>query len=197
MPRTKDPALEDKRKREILEAAARCFVRYGFHQASMRNICAEAGLSAGAVYNYFPSKEAIIEGMAEWERQEVAELAAYLANEDDALTAVVEGARAMVVETNVEDAQLYAELIAEAGRNPAMQQRFRASDDATREAFETVIARGQASGTVTNRQSAKDLTRMVMAVYEGFIGRLGHAPGAKPQEIGTLTAQAVRRLLAP
>lgn len=197
MPRTKDDKLEAQRRREILEAAARCFVRDGFHGASMRAICAEAGLSAGAVYNYFPSKDAIIEGMAEWEREEIGELAAYMRDEVNALTALVEGARTMVAETTAFDAQLYAELIAEAGRNPSMAARFKETDDALKALLLETIERGQADGTVTDRHSAQDLLAMTMAIYEGLIGRIGHSTDAKPKALANLAATAIARLLSP
>ena len=58
---------------EILAAAQRCFVRSGFHGASMQDICAEAGMSPGNLYRYFPSKEALIAGIAERDRAEVAQ----------------------------------------------------------------------------------------------------------------------------
>lgn len=74
MPRTKDEALTEKRRNEILDAAARVFVRHGFHRASMRQICGEAKLSAGAVYNYFPSKDQIIEGLAPASRRRLPSL---------------------------------------------------------------------------------------------------------------------------
>ena len=72
MPRVTTAFKEDRRD-EILEAAQRCFVRSGFHQTSMQEICAEAGMSAGNLYRYFPSKEAIIAGIAERDRAEVAQ----------------------------------------------------------------------------------------------------------------------------
>ncbi len=197
MPRTKDDKLEKRRRFEILEAAARCFVRDGFHQASMRAICAEAGLSAGAVYNYFPGKDAIIEGMVDWEREEIDELAAYMRDEKNALTAVVEGARAMVAETSAEDAQLYAELIAEAGRNDAMRARFVEADTLMVSLLEETIARGQKSGTITRRQKAPGLARMVMAIYEGFVGRIGPEKDNRSKKLADLTAEAVRRILQP
>jgi TetR/AcrR family transcriptional regulator, repressor for uid operon len=59
------------RRDEILSAAQRCFVRSGFHQTSMQEICAEAGMSPGNLYRYFPSKEALIAGIAERDRAEV------------------------------------------------------------------------------------------------------------------------------
>lgn len=52
----------------ILEAARTCFVQSGFRGASMHDICNKAGMSPGALYRYFPSKEALIEAIAEKDR---------------------------------------------------------------------------------------------------------------------------------
>ena len=38
-------------------------MRYGFHAATMTQVADEAGMSAGNLYRYFPSKEAIVEGL--------------------------------------------------------------------------------------------------------------------------------------
>jgi len=51
----------DIRRQQIIDAAYRCFARKGFHQTTMRDIYAEAGLSPGAIYHYFDSKDDIIE----------------------------------------------------------------------------------------------------------------------------------------
>jgi AcrR family transcriptional regulator len=48
------------RRAEILEAAESCFARLGLHRATMRDVIAEAGLSAGGVYKHFQSKHDII-----------------------------------------------------------------------------------------------------------------------------------------
>ncbi|MGW6277054.1 TetR/AcrR family transcriptional regulator [Kribbella sp. NPDC055071] len=64
MPRVTQEHL-DARRRQILDAAASCFARNGFHATSMPDIFAEAGLSTGAVYRYFPSKQAIIAALAD------------------------------------------------------------------------------------------------------------------------------------
>jgi AcrR family transcriptional regulator len=53
------------RRAQILAAARRCFVRRGFHETSMHDLLAEAGLSSGAVYSYFSSKEEMIVAIAE------------------------------------------------------------------------------------------------------------------------------------
>ena len=52
------------RREQILAAAQKCFARKGFHASSMNDVFAEAGLSAGAVYSYFKSKDEIITAMA-------------------------------------------------------------------------------------------------------------------------------------
>jgi AcrR family transcriptional regulator len=52
------------RREQIATAALRCFARDGIHGATMDRIIAEAGLSAGALYQYFPSKEALVAEVA-------------------------------------------------------------------------------------------------------------------------------------
>ncbi|MFE7761337.1 TetR/AcrR family transcriptional regulator [Streptomyces sp. NPDC057438] len=59
MPRVSQERL-DARRRQILDAAARCFARNGFHATSMQDVLKEADLSAGAVYRYFSGKEELI-----------------------------------------------------------------------------------------------------------------------------------------
>lgn len=59
MPRVSEEHLE-RRRQQILDAAQLCFARKGFHETSMQDVFAEAGLSAGAVYRYFTSKNEII-----------------------------------------------------------------------------------------------------------------------------------------
>ena len=59
MPKVTEAHMEA-RRRQILEAASACFSRQGFHQTSMQDICREAGLSPGAVYRYYSTKEDII-----------------------------------------------------------------------------------------------------------------------------------------
>ena len=59
MTETVDPYLAQ-RKDEILAAARTVFIRNGFERATMQEIADEVGLSAGAIYRYFPSKAALI-----------------------------------------------------------------------------------------------------------------------------------------
>lgn len=49
------------RRNEITRAALRCFADKGFAATSMTDIIAESGLSSGAIYGHFASKEELIE----------------------------------------------------------------------------------------------------------------------------------------
>lgn len=59
MPRVTDE-YRAARREEIADAALRVFLRKGFQAASMADIIAESGLSAGAIYGYYASKTEIV-----------------------------------------------------------------------------------------------------------------------------------------
>lgn len=56
-------AYEEARRTEILDAALRVFVRAGVNAATMQEIARETGLSVGALYRYFESKDALVQGV--------------------------------------------------------------------------------------------------------------------------------------
>ncbi|WP_035926997.1 TetR/AcrR family transcriptional regulator [Kocuria rosea] len=59
MPRVSQQ-YKDERRREIVAAASECFLEHGYEGASMHRIIAATGLSAGALYNHFPSKQELV-----------------------------------------------------------------------------------------------------------------------------------------
>jgi len=197
MARTKDVVLEKTRKAEILSAAARCFVKHGLHQASMRQICAEAKLSAGAVYNYFPSKDAIIEGIADDERAEIKEIEEYLATQTNAFDAVVQVARWIIEESSAHSVQLQLEMAAEAGRSPTINALVERNMSALKSCLLDAIIAGQSSKEITNSLSANDLCDCVTAVYDGFYGRLISADQNERERLASLTEKTVAQLLKP
>jgi AcrR family transcriptional regulator len=52
--------VSEERKNQILDAATTVFARSGFHEARMEDIAQESGLSKGALYLYYKSKDALI-----------------------------------------------------------------------------------------------------------------------------------------
>lgn len=118
----------DARREQILAAARRCFLRDGFHATSMQDLFAEAGLSSGAVYSYFASKDDVIVAIAEENMRGVTEMIA-------AVVAAHPGRPAGVVLADImdmvhaQDAQdglgkLTVIVWSEALRNPLLAARF-------------------------------------------------------------------------
>src|SRR6478752_6735584 len=62
------------RREQILQAAMACFAKRGFHQTSMHDISAEAGISVGLIYRYFANKEAVISAMGERHKKQIQDL---------------------------------------------------------------------------------------------------------------------------
>ena len=83
MPRRPAGHAEAKRE-QILEGGRRAFIAGGFRGTSVPSIAAEAGVSVGLIYRYFPSKEELfLELCLSGTPAELAELAEHLAPIDD------------------------------------------------------------------------------------------------------------------
>src|SRR5437764_4883462 len=64
MPKT-SAAAKEARRTQILDAAARCFARHGYYETTIEDLVTETGLSRGALYLYYSSKEAIYLAISE------------------------------------------------------------------------------------------------------------------------------------
>lgn len=112
----------DQQIQRILEAAQTCFVRSGFQGASMQQICAECGMSPGALYRYFPSKEAIVAAICEADREDDMTCFGAFRDATSALDGLVEGAMAHITHThNKGSAALFAEMRSESNRNETIR----------------------------------------------------------------------------
>jgi AcrR family transcriptional regulator len=60
------PDVSEERKNQILDAAITVFARLGFHQSRMDDIAGQAGLSKGALYLYYKSKDAIVAALLQY-----------------------------------------------------------------------------------------------------------------------------------
>jgi TetR/AcrR family transcriptional regulator, repressor for uid operon len=114
------PETQAARREHILDAAERCFVRTGFHRTTIQDICREAGVSLGALYVYFGSKEALIQGICERERAQFSEDFSALSSAPDFLSALAGMGEKMFVERPREKQLMCVEIGIEATRNPAV-----------------------------------------------------------------------------
>src|ERR1700741_232438 len=108
------------RRRAIPAAAERAFARHGFHAASMQHVAVEAGMSPGNLYRYFRSKDAIVEGLCERDRGELAGGFGGRAATDDVVAGIEALLRRRLIEEPRENLGLIVEVWAEAARNPAI-----------------------------------------------------------------------------
>ena len=109
--------------------AERAFVRHGFHATTMQHVADELGMSAGNLYRYFPSKEAIVEGLCAVDQAGRAQaFAELMADNRDIMEAICAGLREHVLAHPPEKARLIVEIWAEAGRNPRVAAITRAID---------------------------------------------------------------------
>jgi len=161
---------DDERRVNILEAAERAFVRYGFQAATMAQVADEAGMSAGNLYRYFPSKEAIVEGLCLADQVARSESFAALTGADDLRAAMRFALREHVLAKPREKAQLIVEIWAESGRNARVAEFTRQLDrDVVQgmvELVELAKTRGVAAPALDARFAASVLYSIVAGVFK-------------------------------
>jgi len=170
--RTVDPERHQARRQQILEAAVACFMRKGFHATRTAEICAEAGMSPGNLFHYFPTKEAIIAAIVEEDQRETAERFAAAAGADNlygALIAIVEESLALLADPVY--TRIGLEVLAEAVRNPDVFASV-AQSEAGRKAqlvrlLDTAVERQQARLTMPPAQVAD----WILLLLDGAFGR--------------------------
>ncbi len=179
----------DARRRQILDAARRCFVRNGFHATSMQDVLREADLSAGAVYRYFESKDEII--------------AAIASNTLAAITGAVEEVldtdapppldealgRLLATLERLDDEQDIAKVAlqawAEAVRAPAVAARVEQTFAGVTSSLVRLVKAYQERGQITSDVPAKHVAALLAALLQGFVIR--HAV------LGDIDAKTFRR----
>lgn len=170
------------RRADIIAAARRCFSRDGFHQTSMSDIAAEAGLSPGAPYRHFAGKEEIIIEIAGQafgtmfgpimrilERSEPPTIADLVATAVDPVsgenTLDAAGQPVPVDELLRCAVQAWGELL----RHEGLRQRAIFGVDQVRDKMAAALRWGQEAGTVPADLDPERGTRVVMALLHGFL----------------------------
>lgn len=163
----------DARQRQILDAALACFSENGFHQTGMADIVRRSGLSHGAVYVYFQSKDDLIEALAVDRHRQEAMLSAAASHAEDP----VEGLRALVrvyahwlTDPQAEQARRVGiNGWAEALRNERVRAGAIEGIDAPRLLITTLVERAQSEGQLSADLSADAVARSLVALFQGFL----------------------------
>lgn len=182
------------RKESILDAALKVFARRGIQFATMAEIADEAGISAGAIYRYFPGKEALIEACfsenteqitSEWHR----EVEAASDHPLDALYHIARTSVAHVYNEGADDrTRVMVERILDGSRMDDAKWRAEASKDrdAIGRGLAEPIERAQAAGMFPADIDAYQLSQALISFYYG--ARLARLIGTEIDPMAQLEA---------
>jgi TetR/AcrR family transcriptional regulator, transcriptional repressor of aconitase len=166
----------DARRDQILSAARRCFLRDGFHATSMQDLFAEAGLSSGAVYRYFASKDDVIIAIAEENMRDVVEMIHGVATQQPgrsvgaAVADVLEILRTKDAQNGLGGLALLA--WAEALRNPSLAERFKELLTQMHTDLAEVVREHQNTEDLPQGVPADALAAVLISIVPGYILQL-------------------------
>ena len=160
------------RRTQILDAALVCFAKRGFHQASMHDISAEAGISVGLIYRYFENKDAVISAMADRHKKEISEV---LERARQAPT-LLESLEILFTAHCCEDAPqvvsaFVVDLYAEASRNSHVADLVRDVLQTAMDGVTDLIARSPEAASAADGLKPHELAELIFAVSRGMLMR--------------------------
>ena len=157
-------------RRRILAAAVACFVRDGFHGSSMQKICAEAGMSPGALYRYFPSKESLIGAIVESERADRARVLDVLEGAPSFAEGLADVMNLLLSDTShIACAALGPEVMAEAIRNEKLRDALEPAEQETRDLLMRTLHTARANGEIDAAIDLDTLNMLLNAIGDGLI----------------------------
>jgi AcrR family transcriptional regulator len=196
MPKLK-PEVQSARRERILDAAEHCFCRAGFHRSTMQDICREAGISPGALYVYFDSKEALIAGITERDRAEFAERFAGLAAAPDFVQALRALGEQYFLEEPAEAHRMCIDIGLEATRNPRVGEIYRKFDRFILGSFETLFEKMHQEGRIAPALDVPTVAKAFMVLCDGMFWRRAIDPAFDAHAVMPAVLQLVRTLLNP
>ena len=169
MARHADPALPERRRSQILDAARACFRERGFRLTTIEEICAEARISPGALYRYFDSKADIIAAIALDARADAEAMLDRVNSSEGLIEGLAELARVFFETFDGDgDAALLADVWAEAARDQLLAKALQARDEAAVARLAAAIQRAQRGGAVYPALPATEAAEALIAGLEGM-----------------------------
>jgi TetR/AcrR family transcriptional regulator, repressor for uid operon len=170
MPQPQLESSNPDRRSQILDAALVCFAKRGFHQASMHDISAEAGISVGLIYRYFENKEAVISAMADRHKKEIGEVLERARQAPTLLESleILFTAHCCENEPRVISA-FVVDLYAEASRNPHVANLVHDVLKTSMDGVTDLIARAPEAKNPMHGLSPTELAELIFAVARGML----------------------------
>ena len=196
MPKLK-PDTQRARRAHILDAAELCFARSGFHATTMQDICREAGVSPGALYIYFSSKEELIAGITERNRAEFQERFSTLVEAPDFMQALRALGEQYFVDEPSHKRLMCVEIGVESTRNPKVGELFRAVDTYIHGCFEQLFERLKAEGRIAPELDIPTLATVFCTIGDGMFWRRAIDPNYDTKALMPAILKIVSGMLNP
>src|ERR1700682_5703291 len=195
MPQTQIEPTQDRRA-QILDAAVICFAKRGFHQASMHDISAEAGISVGLIYRYFENKEAVISAMADRHKNEIQQVLERARQAPTLLESLEILFTAHCCENSPKVLSAFVvDLYAEASRNPQVADLVRDVLQTAMNGVTDLIARSPEAKNAAHGLAPHELSDLIFAVARGMLMRdVLQPPEMTAAERRTRQLEVTRRL---
>ncbi len=173
MPPTQTPAEPSlDRRTQILEAAVICFAKRGFHQTSMHDISAEAGISVGLIYRYFENKEEVISAMAARHKNEIHEVVERARQAPTLLESLEILFTAHCCENSPQiQSAFVVDLYAEASRNAQVADLVRDVLQTAMDGVTDVIERSPEAQKAAHGLTPCEMAELIFAVARGMLMR--------------------------
>lgn len=170
MPRINEQQRQARRD-QILEAARGLFTAHGFHDTSMDNIIAAAGMSSGGVYRYFSGKEAIITAIAE---KVVGGITATISDvlKMEPVPPIAEILRRLIIQIDIladGPGRLALQVWGEAQRDPVIAALAAAEGANVRAAVLELVHRAHADGQLSQYTDLEALGQVVFSLVPGYL----------------------------
>jgi AcrR family transcriptional regulator len=136
------------RRRELLRAARTVFARRGYHDAKIDEIVAEAKVSKGTFYLYFPDKRSVFEQLVDNLFHQLSQAIIRVETTGDVEEQVRQNIRAILDALLSDPALTLIFFSYAAGLDPEFVQKVRSFTELVRQILETALRDGQALGIV-------------------------------------------------
>ena len=157
---------------QILEAAMLCFAKCGFHQTSMHDISAEAGISVGLIYRYFKNKEEVIAALAAEHKKDIADLIERAGQAPTLLEAMEILFTSHCCEHSPQIISAFVvDLFAEASRNPRVAKVVRNVSKTKADGVADLIARSPEGRRLAPWLDPREIAEMIFALHDGAMMR--------------------------
>ena len=188
MPRLSEVEKTARRER-VLEGARRCFARYGYEGATVVRLEEEIGLSRGAIFNWFGSKQELFLALAARDNERLLLLFA-----EEGLEAILDS----LLKDDADWLAVYLEFGRRLRTDAELRERWKTiAPDGARERSRGWIEEGQVAQRLRSDVSAREIGQFLGVILDGIaVQRALGFDAPEPELLSRLTRDAIGAALA-